>query len=106
MSRSRHGPARAVRSLVAAFLSLSQSIPVFAGNTVQVYAGVADTRETAVDIDVANAVPPLSEQVQVSDHYRTVGARYVHWLPAISRLMIAPRPRPAMDAATKKKVFP
>ena len=89
MSRSRHGPARAVRPLVAAFLSLSQSIPVFAGNTVQVYAGVADTRETAVDIDVANAVPPLSEQVQVSDHYRTVGARYVHWLRAKPSLGLA-----------------
>jgi len=66
--------------LVAAFLSVLQSVPVFAGNSLQVYAGTANTRETAVDIDVTNAVPPLSEQVQVSDHYRTVGARYVHWL--------------------------
>jgi len=82
MSRFCHGLPRGAPPLLAAFLSLLQSIPVFAGNTLQVYAGTANTRETAVNIDVDNAIPPLNEQVQVSDHYRTVGTRYVHWLRA------------------------
>ena len=89
MSRYRRGLSSAAWPLVAVVASVLRYTPVFAGNVLQFYAGTANTRETAVDIDVANAVPPVSEQVQVSDHYRTVGARYVHWMHARPWLGVA-----------------
>jgi opacity protein-like surface antigen len=74
------GTRQRARLLGIAIAACLNPAGALAETALQIYGGSANSRDTAVSIDIRHVVPEVHEQVQVSDRYPTVGARFITWL--------------------------